>query len=153
MEAFIGGLTRSIEGNVTASKPQTLKEAINIAQRLMDQIIKHYSTQETNDHKQKFEDRRNIDNNYPNYHNNNNLSNNRNNDNYQNNRNNNRNNDHHHQQNRKQETFRTYVAINGRPTIRNNPQPVSVTCNACGEKGHYANQCSKANNRATEKHT
>ncbi|GJW83429.1 putative reverse transcriptase domain-containing protein [Tanacetum coccineum] len=38
LEAFIGGLPRSIEGNVTASKPQTLEEAINIAQRLMDQI-------------------------------------------------------------------------------------------------------------------
>nr|GEW55319.1 reverse transcriptase domain-containing protein [Tanacetum cinerariifolium] len=36
MEAFIGGLPRSIEGNVTASKPQTLEETINIAQRLMD---------------------------------------------------------------------------------------------------------------------
>nr|GEX24843.1 reverse transcriptase domain-containing protein [Tanacetum cinerariifolium] len=31
MEAFIGGLPRSIEGNVTAFKPQTLEEAINIA--------------------------------------------------------------------------------------------------------------------------
>nr|GEU96886.1 reverse transcriptase domain-containing protein [Tanacetum cinerariifolium] len=31
------GLPRSIKGNVTASKPQTLEEAINIAQRLMDQ--------------------------------------------------------------------------------------------------------------------
>nr|GEU51223.1 reverse transcriptase domain-containing protein [Tanacetum cinerariifolium] len=31
MEAFIKGLSRSIEGNVTASKPQTLEEAINIA--------------------------------------------------------------------------------------------------------------------------
>ncbi|GJX40305.1 retrovirus-related pol polyprotein from transposon TNT 1-94 [Tanacetum coccineum] len=31
MEVFIGGLPRSIEGNVTASKPQTLEEAINIA--------------------------------------------------------------------------------------------------------------------------
>nr|GEV62618.1 reverse transcriptase domain-containing protein [Tanacetum cinerariifolium] len=41
LEAFIGGLPRSIKGNVTASKPQTLKEAINIAQRLMDQVIKH----------------------------------------------------------------------------------------------------------------
>ncbi|GKD88712.1 hypothetical protein Tco_1364219 [Tanacetum coccineum] len=38
LEAFIGGLPRSIEGNVTASKPQTLEEAINISQRLMDQI-------------------------------------------------------------------------------------------------------------------
>ncbi|GKE04073.1 putative reverse transcriptase domain-containing protein [Tanacetum coccineum] len=37
MEVFIRGLPRSIEGNVTASKPQTLEEAINIAQRLMDQ--------------------------------------------------------------------------------------------------------------------
>ncbi|GKE90383.1 hypothetical protein Tco_1567858 [Tanacetum coccineum] len=31
MEVFTGGLPRSIEGNVTASKPQTLEEAINIA--------------------------------------------------------------------------------------------------------------------------
>ncbi|GJV39224.1 putative reverse transcriptase domain-containing protein [Tanacetum coccineum] len=37
MEVFIGGLPRSIKGNVTASKPQTLEEAINIAQRLMYQ--------------------------------------------------------------------------------------------------------------------
>ncbi|GKF15748.1 hypothetical protein Tco_0057210 [Tanacetum coccineum] len=35
MEVFIGGFPGSIEGNVTASKPQTLEEAINIAQRLM----------------------------------------------------------------------------------------------------------------------
>nr|GEW35373.1 putative reverse transcriptase domain-containing protein [Tanacetum cinerariifolium] len=38
MEVFIGGLPRSIEGNVTALKPQTLKEAITITQRLMDQF-------------------------------------------------------------------------------------------------------------------
>ncbi|GJR59317.1 reverse transcriptase domain-containing protein [Tanacetum coccineum] len=31
MEVFIGGLPRSIKGNVTAFKPQTLEEAINIA--------------------------------------------------------------------------------------------------------------------------
>ncbi|GJZ54306.1 retrovirus-related pol polyprotein from transposon TNT 1-94 [Tanacetum coccineum] len=93
MEAFIGGLPQSIEGNVTASKPQTLEEATNIAQRLMDQILKHNSVQETNDHKRKFEDRRNIINN----------------NNYQNNcNNNNRNNDHHQHQNGRQETFRTY---------------------------------------------
>ncbi|GJQ89828.1 putative reverse transcriptase domain-containing protein [Tanacetum coccineum] len=52
MKAFIGGLPQSIEGNVTALKPQTLEEAINIAHRLMDQIIKRDSVQETNDHKQ-----------------------------------------------------------------------------------------------------
>ncbi|GKE70629.1 hypothetical protein Tco_1528701 [Tanacetum coccineum] len=43
LEAFIGGLPRSIEGNVTASKPQTLEEAINIAQRLMDQVTTNES--------------------------------------------------------------------------------------------------------------
>ncbi|GJT39025.1 reverse transcriptase domain-containing protein [Tanacetum coccineum] len=51
MEAFIGGLPQSIEGNVTASKPQTLEEATNIAHRLMDQILKRDSVQETTDHK------------------------------------------------------------------------------------------------------
>ncbi|GJZ96452.1 hypothetical protein Tco_0668786 [Tanacetum coccineum] len=39
MEVFIGGLPRSIEGNVTTSKPQTLKEAITITHRLMDQDL------------------------------------------------------------------------------------------------------------------
>nr|GEW47005.1 putative reverse transcriptase domain-containing protein [Tanacetum cinerariifolium] len=39
MEAFFGGLPRSIKGNVTTSKPQNLEEAINIAQRLMDQGV------------------------------------------------------------------------------------------------------------------
>ncbi|GJY24909.1 putative reverse transcriptase domain-containing protein, partial [Tanacetum coccineum] len=39
MEVFIGGLPRSIEGNVTALKPQTLEEAIAITQRLMDQDL------------------------------------------------------------------------------------------------------------------
>ncbi|GKF13970.1 reverse transcriptase domain-containing protein [Tanacetum coccineum] len=176
MEAFINGLPRSIEGNVTASKPQTLEEAINITHRLMDQIIKHDFVQEANDRKRKLEDKGNIINN-----------------NYQNNyNNNNRNNDHHQQQNKKQETFRTYTATNEytrncplcerctlhyigpctvkcqtynkighltkncrnkRPTTRNNLQTISVICNACGKKGHYANQCSKANNRATGKHT
>ncbi|GKD02994.1 reverse transcriptase domain-containing protein [Tanacetum coccineum] len=53
MEAFIWGLPQSIKGNITASKPQTLEEAINIAQRLMDQILKRNSVQETDDHKRK----------------------------------------------------------------------------------------------------
>ncbi|GKA72122.1 putative reverse transcriptase domain-containing protein [Tanacetum coccineum] len=169
-----------IKGNVTASKPQTLEEAITITQRLMDQVTKHYSMQGTNDHKQKFDDRRTFTNN--NYQNN------------RNNNNNNRNNDHHQQQNRRQETVRAYAATpteNNRyagsfplckrcilhhtgPCIvkcqtcnkvghqtrncknkglatRSNLQPVSVTCHACGEKGHYKNQCSKANNSAHER--
>ncbi|GJT02745.1 reverse transcriptase domain-containing protein, partial [Tanacetum coccineum] len=90
MEAFIGGLPRSIEGNVTASKPQTLEEAITITQRLMDQVTKHDAEQGTNDHKRKFDDRRNNNNtNYPNNHDNNNYPNNRDNNNYPNDRNNN----------------------------------------------------------------
>ncbi|GKE46638.1 reverse transcriptase domain-containing protein [Tanacetum coccineum] len=173
MEVFISGLPKSIEGNVTASKPQTLEEATNIAQRLMDQIIRHDSVQETNNRKRKLEDKGNIINN----------------NNYQDNyNNNNRNNDYHPQQNRRQETFRNNAATNGytgnrplcerctlhhigpctvkcqtcnrighltrncrnkRSTTGNNLQPISVTCNKCGEKGHYRNRCSKANNRAT----
>ncbi|GKF00026.1 reverse transcriptase domain-containing protein, partial [Tanacetum coccineum] len=86
IEVFIGRLPRSIEGNVIASKPQTLEEAINIAQRLMDQ-------------------------------------------------------------NRRHETFRSYAVTptennrNKGPAIGSNLLPVTVTCHAYGEKGHYANQC------------
>nr|GEU92579.1 reverse transcriptase domain-containing protein [Tanacetum cinerariifolium] len=100
-KVFIGGLPRSIKGNVTASKPQTLEEAINISQRLMDRVLKHNLVQETNDHKKKFDDRRNTtnNNNYPNDRDNENHYHNRNNNNnYQNNSDNNynnRNNDHH----------------------------------------------------------
>ncbi|GJR38968.1 reverse transcriptase domain-containing protein [Tanacetum coccineum] len=105
MEVFIGGLPQSIEGNVTASKPQTLEEAINIAQRLMDQ-----------------------------------------------------------------ETFRAYAATptenngytcnkvghmtknyrNKGPATGSNLLPVTVTCHACGEKWHYANQCRKTTNNNTQ---
>ncbi|GKE19060.1 reverse transcriptase domain-containing protein, partial [Tanacetum coccineum] len=83
MEVFIGGLPRSIEGNVTASKPQTLEEAITITQMLMEQVIKHNYVQEANDHKQKFDDRRNTidNNNYPKNRNKNNYQDNRNNNN------------------------------------------------------------------------
>nr|GEV48813.1 putative reverse transcriptase domain, ribonuclease H-like domain, aspartic peptidase domain protein [Tanacetum cinerariifolium] len=43
METFIGGLPQSIKANVFASKPQNLEEAINIAQRLMDQgVVKSF---------------------------------------------------------------------------------------------------------------
>ncbi|GKF83971.1 hypothetical protein Tco_0248869, partial [Tanacetum coccineum] len=62
MEVFIRGFPRSIEGNVTTSKPQTLEEAINIAHRLMDQVTKHTPMQVSSDHKQKFNDRRTFNN-------------------------------------------------------------------------------------------
>ncbi|GJV00528.1 reverse transcriptase domain-containing protein [Tanacetum coccineum] len=177
MEVFIGGLPRSIEVNVTASKPQTLEKAITITQRLMDRVIKHNSMQGTNDHKRKFNDRRTFTNN----------------NNYQNNRNNNsnRNNDHQQQHNRRQETVRAYAVAptensrytrslplckkctlhhtgpctvkcqtcnkvghqtrncrNKGPATGSNLQPVFVTCHACREKGHYKSQCSRVNNNA-----
>ncbi|GJY22066.1 reverse transcriptase domain-containing protein [Tanacetum coccineum] len=80
IEVFIGGLPQSIEGNVTSSKPQTLEEAINIAQRLMDQV-----------------------------------------------------------------GYLTRNCRNKGPATGSNMLPVTVTCHACGEKGHYANQCRKSN--------
>ncbi|GJS91487.1 reverse transcriptase domain-containing protein, partial [Tanacetum coccineum] len=167
MEAFIGGLPQSIEGNVTASKPQTLEEATNIAHRLMDQIIKRNSVQETNDHKRKFDDKRNTtnnnypnnsnnnysnncnNNNYPNDRNNNNHSNNRNNNNYPDNRNNNsRNNDHHQQQNGNQETFKANGnrGYNGpcplcRKCSLHHTGPCTVRCQNCHKVGHQTRNC------------
>ncbi|GKG38273.1 hypothetical protein Tco_0457496 [Tanacetum coccineum] len=47
MDVFIGGLPRSIEGNVTASKPETLEEAINIAHHYMDPQPQQNRRQET----------------------------------------------------------------------------------------------------------
>ncbi|GJX25668.1 hypothetical protein Tco_0231964 [Tanacetum coccineum] len=116
MEVFIGGLPRSIEGNVAASKPQTLEEAITITQRLMDQVTKHNSVQGTNDHKRKFDDRRTFTNNN-NYNRNNNNS--------------NRNNDHQQQQqNRRQETVRAYAAAptkNSRTSSKTRNLHVDIT--------------------------
>ncbi|GJY09110.1 reverse transcriptase domain-containing protein [Tanacetum coccineum] len=157
MEVFISGLPRNIEGNVTALKPQTLEEAINISERLMDQIIKRDSVQETNDHKLELEDKRNTidNNNYPKYHNNNNYSNNRNNDNYQNNHyNHNRNNDYHHQQNRRQETIRTYppkryhgnLPLCTRCTLHH-IGVCTIKCQTCNKVGHLTRNC--RNKRST----
>nr|GEW98452.1 putative reverse transcriptase domain-containing protein [Tanacetum cinerariifolium] len=71
---------------------QATKEAINIAQRLMDQVTKHTSVQVSSGHKRKFDDRRTFNNNY------------------RNTTTNNRYNNHQPQQNRRQETFRSYAA-------------------------------------------
>ncbi|GJX35519.1 reverse transcriptase domain-containing protein, partial [Tanacetum coccineum] len=130
LEAFIRGIPRSIEGNVTASKHQTLEEAINIAQRLMDQVTKHTPVQVSSDNKRKFDDRRTFNNNYRNTNTNNHYNN------------------HQLQQNQRQEAVRAYVVTpsgNNRPATRSNQLPVTVVCHACGEKGHYTNQCRKTN--------
>ncbi|GJW81638.1 reverse transcriptase domain-containing protein [Tanacetum coccineum] len=171
LEAFIGGLPQSNKGNVTASKPQTLKEAINIAQRLMDQVTKHTLVQVSNDHKRKFDDRRTFNSN----------NNSRNNNNYRNTNTNNRYNNHQPQQNRRQEAVRAYAATptlttatiitnlhhtgpctgkcntcnkvghltkncqNKKPATGSNQLPVTFVCYACGEKGQYINQYRKTN--------
>ncbi|GJT99080.1 putative reverse transcriptase domain-containing protein [Tanacetum coccineum] len=177
MEVFIRGLPRSIERNVTASKPQTLEQAINIAQRLIDQEQKHTpGAKKSKNHKRKFDDRRTFNNN-----------------NYRNTNTNNRYNNHQPQQNRRQETFRSYAVtptenngyIRNRPLCKkctlhhigpctvkcntcdkvghltkncrnkgpatgSNLLPVTDICHACGEKGHYANQCLKATNNTAQ---
>ncbi|GJR85520.1 hypothetical protein Tco_0209531 [Tanacetum coccineum] len=71
----------NIKGNVTTSKPQTLEEAINIAQRIMDQV-----------------------------------------------------------------GHLTKNCRNKGLATGSNLLPVTVTFHACGEKGHYANQCRKTTN-------
>nr|GEY04034.1 reverse transcriptase domain-containing protein [Tanacetum cinerariifolium] len=133
MEVFIGGLPQSIEGTITASKPQTLEEAINIAQRLMDQIIKCGSMKGISDHKRKFDDRRSSNNN--------------------NNNNSNRNNDYRQQQNRRLKTCRSYAATltensgytRNRPLCKkctlNYIGPCTVRCNACNKVGHLTRNC------------
>nr|GEV93264.1 putative reverse transcriptase domain-containing protein [Tanacetum cinerariifolium] len=75
LEAFIEGLPRSIEGNVTTSKLQILEEAINIAHRLMNQVTKHTLVQVSSDNKRKFDDRKTFNNNSRNNNNNNNYRN------------------------------------------------------------------------------
>ncbi|GKC68692.1 hypothetical protein Tco_1101290, partial [Tanacetum coccineum] len=91
----------SIKGNVIASKPQTLEEAINIAQRLMDHVTNHTPIQASADHKRTFDDIRTFNNN--NYHNNNY-------NNYRNINTNNRYNDHQQQHKKRQEAIRFYAA-------------------------------------------
>ncbi|GKD09703.1 reverse transcriptase domain-containing protein [Tanacetum coccineum] len=140
LEAFIGGLPRSIEGNVTTSKPQTLKEAINITQRLMDQVTKHTPVQVSSDNKQKQEAVRayavtpSRNNMYAgdlplckrcNLHHTGpctgkcNICN--------------------------KVGHLTKNCRNKKPTTGSNQLPVIIVCHACGEKGHYTNQYRKTN--------
>ncbi|GKE20065.1 putative reverse transcriptase domain-containing protein, partial [Tanacetum coccineum] len=133
LEAFIGGLPRNIEGNVTASKPQTLEEAINIAQRQMDQnrrqeAVKAYAATPAENSRYA----RNLP-----------LC---------------RRCDLHHTGpcTVKCNTFNkvghmTKNCRNKRPATGSNQLLVIVICHACGEKGHYTNQCRKTNINAQER--
>ncbi|GKB45556.1 putative reverse transcriptase domain-containing protein, partial [Tanacetum coccineum] len=142
LKAFIGGLPRSIEGNVTASKPQTLREAINLAQRLMDQVTKHTPVQVSSDNKRKFDDRRTFNTN-TNYRNNN----------YRNTNTNNHYNNHQPQQNPRQEAAKAYAATPAEknryaknlPLCRkcdlHHTGPCIVKCNSCNKVGHLTKNC------------
>ncbi|GJT64583.1 putative reverse transcriptase domain-containing protein [Tanacetum coccineum] len=104
----------------------------------MDQLTKHTPVQVSSDHKRKFDDRRTFNNNN-NYCNNNN---------YHNTNTNNHYNNHQPQQNRRQEAVKAYAATpaeNNRPATGSNQLPVTVICQAFGEKGHNTNQCRKTN--------
>ncbi|GJS43039.1 reverse transcriptase domain-containing protein [Tanacetum coccineum] len=128
IEIFIGGLPQSIEGNVTASKPQTLEEAINIAQRLMDQnkrqeTFRAYAATPTENSRYSGSlplcKKCTLHHTGP-------------------------------------CTFKcntcnkvghlTKNCRNKGPATRSNLLPVTVTCHACGEKGNYANQCRRTTN-------
>ncbi|GJV05868.1 reverse transcriptase domain-containing protein [Tanacetum coccineum] len=122
MEVFIGGLPRSIEGNVTASKPQTLEEAITITQsRIEDKKLSglmlppqlktkgmletfpYVKDAPTEPCTVKCQTCNKVG---------------------------------HQTRNCKNKGLAT----------RSNLQPVSVTCHACEDKEHYKYQCPKANN-------
>nr|GEU70225.1 putative reverse transcriptase domain-containing protein [Tanacetum cinerariifolium] len=132
MEAFIGGLPRSIEENVTASKLQTLGEAINIAQMLMDQkrrqeAVKAYAATpaKNNRYAKNLPFCKRCA---------------------------------HHTGpcNVKCNTCNkvghlTKNCQNNRPAIGSNQLPVTVICHACREKGHYTNRCRKTNINAQER--
>ncbi|GJS42294.1 putative reverse transcriptase domain-containing protein [Tanacetum coccineum] len=123
LEAFIGGLPRSIEGNVTALKPQTLEEAINIAQRLIDQeAVRAYAATPAENNR---------------YAGNLSLC---------------RRCILHHTgpctikcNTCNKVGHLTKSCRNKRPATRSNQLPVTVICHACGEKGNYTNQCRKTN--------
>jgi hypothetical protein len=155
LEKYIEGLPRNIEGNVTASKPQTLEEAMSISQRLIEREIKRGQGQGSNDNKRKFDDRRS--NNHNNSHNNNNVNNHHNNNrnynpnnnqNYQQNRNH-----HHNRQNRQQEAAKAYIVaptgtggyagpapMCNRFKLHHNG-PCFAKCGKCQRTGHKTQDC------------
>ncbi|GKA28327.1 reverse transcriptase domain-containing protein [Tanacetum coccineum] len=120
LEAFIGGLPRSIEGNVTASKPQTLEEAINIAQR--QEAGRAYVVTPSENSRYAGD--------LPlckrcNFH-------------------------HTGPCTRKCNICNKVGHLskncrNKKPATGSNQLPVTIICHACGEKGHYTNQCRKTN--------
>nr|GFA40492.1 putative reverse transcriptase domain-containing protein [Tanacetum cinerariifolium] len=121
------GLIRCVEGNVSASKPQTLEEAINIDLR-RPETFKSYAATPTENHGYTV--------NHPLCH---------------------RCTLHHtgpctiRCRVCNKVGHLTKNCINKGPATGSNLQPVSVICHACGEKGQYRSQCSKTNVNANER--
>ncbi|GJV09524.1 putative reverse transcriptase domain-containing protein [Tanacetum coccineum] len=102
----------------------------------MDQVTKHTPVQVSSDHKQKFNDRRTFNNN-----------------NYRNTNTNNRYNNHQPQQNRRHDTFRSYVVtptennryIGNRPLCKkctlHHIRPCTVKCNTYNKVDHLTKNC------------
>ncbi|GKC53068.1 reverse transcriptase domain-containing protein [Tanacetum coccineum] len=105
MEVFIGGLPRSIEGNVTASKPQSTNKSLMTEELSTTTTVTPTPTTATI------------------------ITN------------------HNRTEDRKPSglMLSLQLKIIG-PATGSNLLPVTVTCHACGEKGHYANQCRKTTN-------
>ncbi|GKC18129.1 putative reverse transcriptase domain-containing protein [Tanacetum coccineum] len=119
MEVFIGGLPRSIEGNVTSLKTQTLEEAITIKPSpttTTKTTVTTIATATMITNNNRIEGKKLSGLMLPS------------------------------QLKTVGHLTRNYK--NNGSATRSNLQPVSVTWHACGEKGHYRNQCPKANNSA-----
>ncbi|GKB77533.1 putative reverse transcriptase domain-containing protein [Tanacetum coccineum] len=120
LEAFIGGQPRSIKGNVTASKPQTLEEAINLAQR--QEAVKAYAVTPSGNNRYAGDlplcKRCNLHHTGP-CTGKCNICN--------------------------KVGHLSKNCQNKKPATGSNQLPVTVVCHACGEKMHYTNQCRKTN--------
>nr|GEX58201.1 reverse transcriptase domain-containing protein [Tanacetum cinerariifolium] len=145
MEVFIGGLPRSIEGNVTTSKPQTLEEAITITHRTFNN-----NRNRNNDHHQQHNGRQETFRAYAATLTENNK--------YAGNLPLCKKCNLHHTrpctvkcQACNKVGHLTRNCKNKELATRSKLQPVLVTCHACGEKGNFKSQCSKANNSAHER--
>nr|GEY87702.1 reverse transcriptase domain-containing protein [Tanacetum cinerariifolium] len=138
------GLPRSIEGKVTTSKPQTLEEAIDIAQRVMDQYRNTNTNNRYNNYQPQQNQRQEAVKDYaatP-------AKNNR----YAGNFPFCKRCTLHHTgpytvkcNNCNKVGHLTKNCQNKRPATGCNQLPVIVVCHACGEKWHYTNQCQKTN--------
>nr|GEW49749.1 putative reverse transcriptase domain-containing protein [Tanacetum cinerariifolium] len=157
IEAYIRGLSKNIKGEVTSSKPTSVKKVVRMVHTLMEQKVKVIAEREADNKKRKWENfqggsssgGRNSNSNR----NNNNYPSNRT---YNNNRNNNQNQyqnlNRNHQNNQRQGNVRAMTNVGNQNT---NEAGQNVTCNKCGMQ-HYGNcpikcnKCGKIGHKARD---